>query len=180
MVTLTFPAAGVHDYDEALRYVQNFMHDHGHLVRRKGEYVAVPELHPNGHRWHWHVLVSKRFTKAELKALREGWTKYLERKGLTPSGGAHYVRVNLKEFKSPVHASAYAVKYIGKSFGRLDNMKYRKRYLASKGIKIETIEGKANDLAEVLEFAKYIDGAYVYESSDNSEWQGPPLVWVNW
>ena len=51
MVTLTFPGGGVHEYDRALHFLQDFVHDHGELVRLDGKYVAVPELHPGGHGW---------------------------------------------------------------------------------------------------------------------------------
>ena len=76
MVTLTFPAEGVHDYDRSLRYLQDFLHDHGELLRLGGHYLAVPELHPGGHGWHWHVLVGRRFAKVELADLRQGWTDF--------------------------------------------------------------------------------------------------------
>jgi len=59
MVTLAFPSEGVHDYNRALRLVQDFIHDHGSVLHLNGKWLAVPELHPGGHGWHWHILVAQ-------------------------------------------------------------------------------------------------------------------------
>ena len=180
MVTLTFPGDGIHDYDLALRYVQDFIHDHGMIIHLGGMWLAVPKLHPNGHGCHWHILVSRRFKKSELVKLWNEWTLYLGRKGVVPSGGAKFVRIDVEEFENAGHASAYAAKYVGKSFDRDSEMKYRKRYLSKKKADVAVQEGGAWCLDEVREFiSAHIDG-YVYDSAQDEEWQGPPMVWTSW
>jgi hypothetical protein len=178
MVTLTFPGDGVHDYDRALRLIQDFVHDHGTTVHHGDHYVAVPELHPAGHGWHWHVLVSRRFTKSELKALWCGWTAFLGRREMHPSGGAHYVRIDIKAWTSPSAASSYAAKYVGKSFGDSGHGKHRRRFLASRGAVVDAQKASADSLSEVLRVIESVPGAVVRRIEAD---QGrPALVWAAW
>lgn len=179
MVTLTFPGDGVRDYDCALRLFQNFMHDHGELVRLDGHYVAVPELHPRGHGWHWHILVYRRFSRSELRCLRVGWTEYLRRKGMPPSGGANYVRVHLKNHGNTSAAAGYAAKYVGKTFEGTQVGKGRRRFFASQGAVVNRIPFNADSLEQVADMARRVaHGAVVIESP--AEDGRPPIVWASW
>ncbi|MBK5211604.1 MAG: hypothetical protein JJE36_04745 [Coriobacteriia bacterium] len=180
MVTLTFPGKGVHDYDEALHYVQKFINDHGSALYLDGVYVAVPELHPKGHGWHWHVLVHRRFTLEEKEWLDWQWTLFLERKGMKVSGGAKFVRINLKDFKNARSGAAYASKYIGKTFDSDERLKNRKRYLCSRKIHVEVKHGNAFSLDEVRNLIWQIDDAYTFDSNENDEWLGPEVLWASW
>jgi hypothetical protein len=178
MVTLTFPGEGVHDYDRALRLLQDFVHDHGPTVHLGGHYVAVPELHPGGHGWHWHVLISRRFTKSELGELWVGWKAFLGRRGMEPTGGAEYVRVDVKAWGSAEAAAGYAAKYVGKSFeqGHLD--KHRRRFLASQGAVVESQRASAASLDEVETIAESVPGAFV--KVIEAEGGRPKIVWACW
>lgn len=178
MVTLTFPGEGVHDYDRALRLLQDFMHDHGERIHLGGRYLAVPELHPGGHGWHWHVLVSRRFAKPELSALWEGWTAFLGRRGMQPSGGARYARIDVKDWGRASSAASYAAKYVGKSLEDGCLGKNRRRFLVSLGAKVQSISASAESLDEVEEVAQSVPGAYVrhIEGEDGR----PPIVWACW
>lgn len=178
MVTLTFPGVGVHEYDRALRLLQDFVHDHGQIVHLGGHYLSVPELHPGGHGWHWHVLVHRRFSKVELQALREGWTAFLGRRGMEPSGGAHWARVDVKAWGSAVRAATYAAKYVGKDLGVGRIGKNRRRFLASQGAVVESQRAWADSLDEVRAVAESVPGAYltVTEAEDGR----PPIVWACW
>jgi hypothetical protein len=118
MVTLMFPGEGVHDYDQALLYVQKFINDRGSALHLGGVYVAVPELQPKGHGWHLHVLIHRRFTLKEKEWLDWQWTLLLKRKGMKVSGCAKFARINLKDFKNARSGAAYASKYINKTFER--------------------------------------------------------------
>ncbi|MEI7814973.1 MAG: hypothetical protein WCJ13_09290, partial [Coriobacteriia bacterium] len=178
MVTLTFPGVGVHDYNESLRLVQNFIHDHGELLHLGGHYVAVPELHPSGHGWHWHVLVRRRFTRNELRAVREGWTAYLGRRGMHPSGGAKSVRVNLKDWQTGAVAAGYASKYVGKTFEQAHLGKNRRRFLASQGAVVEAMRATAESLEQVQEIARSVPGGAV--KWVEGEGGRPPMVWAGW
>ena len=180
MVTLTFPGEGVKPYDRALRLLQDFIHDHGRVLHLGGVWLAVPELHPGGHGWHWHVLVSRRFKKPELLALRVGWTEYLRRRGVAPSGGAEFVRIDVKRWPDAARAAAYAAKYAGKSFDGDDRQKGRKRYLIPRGLDVPVLRGCAVSLDEVRAVIDQVHVASVFESSDDAEWRGPPMVWSSW
>lgn len=180
MVTLTFPGAGVHDYDRALQLVQDFIHDHGEALHCGREWLAVPERHPGGHGWHWHVLVPERFTKPGLKALRTGWTEFLRRRGMPPSGGARFVRIDVKRFGDAERAAMYAAKYVGKAFESGEREKGRKRYLRPTRLAVEVGQGSAGSLAEVRDAINEIGARTSFSSSDAKEWQGPPMVWATW
>ena len=168
----------MHEYDHALRLVQDFIHDHASIVRFGGHYVAVPELHPGGHGWHWHVLVRRRFSQAELQALRDGWTAFLGRRGMEPSGGARYVRVDLKDWGSASRAAGYAAKYIGKSFENGNLGKNRRRFLASHGAVVGAQRASAESLAEVEAVAESVPGGFV--KMVEGEEGRPPIVWACW
>lgn len=178
MVTLTFPGSGVHDYDESLRYVQDFIHDHGEVIHLGGTYVVVPELHPGGHGWHWHVLVCRRFTKAELHRARAEWTAFLGRRGMPPSGGAVWVRVNLKDWGTAKAAAGYAAKYVGKTFEEGHVGKHRRRFLASLGALVEPSRVGADTLEQVEEIAASVPGGqcHISEAEDGR----PPILWAAW
>ena len=179
MVTLTFPGDGVHEYDRALRYLQDFIHDHGELVRLDGKYVAVPELHPGGHGWHWHVLVCRRFTRRELGALRQGWTDFLGRRAIVPSGGAGFVRIDVKPWGSAARAAGYASKYVGKTFESASVGKGRRRFLAPLGAEVEKQAFVAESVHEVAEAVREVaPSAYLIEV--DAEQGRPPIVYAAW
>jgi len=179
MVTLTFPGEGVHDYDQALRYLQDFVHDHGGLLRLGGHYIAVPELHPSGHGWHWHVLVCRRFTPSELAALRLGWTHFLGRRGMEPSGGARFVRIDVKAWGSACRAAGYASKYAAKTFEQASIGKGRRRFLSSQGAVVDKREFVAASVREVsLAVREEVPSAHVIEVE--AEAGRPPIVWAGW
>ncbi|TLM78929.1 MAG: hypothetical protein FDZ70_03305 [Actinobacteria bacterium] len=180
MVTLTFPGEGVHDYDRALRFVQDFLHDHGHKVHHGQAWIAVPELHPGGHGWHWHILVPAGFSKDELSILRVGWTAFLRRRAMPPSGGARFVRVDLKLWGSVERAATYAAKYAGKTFDGDGRGKGRKRYLVARGLEVAIARGGAGCLQEVRDAMGLLEVDVAFESKDEPGWRGPPVVWCAW
>lgn len=180
MVTLTFPGEGIHDYDTALKCMQRFINDHGQYLHLSGVYVAVPELHPNGHGWHWHVLVQRIFIKEELNNLRWQWTLFLERKVIYLSGDAKFARINVKAFIDVASGAAYASKYIRKSFDGDQRQINRKRYLASKRAKVPIKKGKAWNMEEIKEYLLLFDDAFLFESSRTEDWLGPNVLWASW
>lgn len=180
MVTLTFPGEGVHDYNRALRLVQDFIHDHGSVLHLNGKWLAVPELHPGGHGWHWHILVAKKYSKKELRLLRREWTDYLVRHEPIPSGDAEYTRIHVKKFNNSLAASGYAAKYVGKAFANDQREKYRKRYLNAQGMKVEIQKGGANSFIELIDVIEQIRGMNTFDSKSHEEWTGPPLIWATW
>ena len=178
MVTLTFPGDGVREYDRALRLLQDFLHDHGNIVHRGGFWLGVPELHPGGHGWHWHVLVPSRFSRNELAALWDGWTAYLGRRGMQPSGGARRVRIDVKSWGTACHAARYAAKYVGKTFEKGGVGRNRRRFLSAQGGRVDTMRcgiGSLNTLVDVL--SPY-ESVHVIRSDDTNG--GPPIAWAGW
>lgn len=141
--------------------------------------MAVPELHPGGHGWHWHVLMSRRFKKLELQALRIGWTEFLRRRDMVPSGGAEYARIDVKAWPDAARAAAYAAKYAGKGFEG-DREKGRKRYLTRRGLDVPVLRGCAASLDELRAAIDQANVAVRFESSEECEWRGPPMVWSSW
>lgn len=71
MWTFTFPGEGVHDYDVASQVFEAFIPFLRHW--HAGAYLWVPELHPGGHGWHFHMAVS-RFMPVLL--VRRAWTQH--------------------------------------------------------------------------------------------------------
>jgi hypothetical protein len=132
MATFTFPGDGVQEYDRAYKLFAEWLHKFGRTWF--GVYLAVGELHPDGHGWHWHLLhpVDRRLNKEELYAMRQSWTDFVGRRGLTPGEGASVVRVRLDYMKSARVAGRYAGKYVSKGFGEAGGVAAgRQRYLRS-------------------------------------------------
>lgn len=119
MWTLTFPDAGCHDLGEAVKLLTGWLKGRRHDVAGPGreffggEYVAVPELHPGGHGYHWHLLTNRR---VPFQALQVSWTAHLLRNGY--GDGRGHVRVHYKLFDSAKQAASYAAKYVSKTFDR--------------------------------------------------------------
>ncbi|MDZ4655876.1 MAG: hypothetical protein U1F44_08380 [Coriobacteriia bacterium] len=126
------------------------------------------------------MLVPHRFTKEELSTLRVGWTEYLRRHGMVPSGGATFVRIDVKRWPDAARAASYAAKYAGKSFDGDDRQKGRKRYLIPRGLDVPVQRGGALNLDEVREAIGQIGATVVFESSEDAEWRGPAMVWSSW
>jgi hypothetical protein len=131
MATLTH-AVPVHEYDVAYRLLSGWLHKHGRLWFP--EYLAVPELHPGGHGWHWHLLHSNRPSKHQLHQLRQSWSRYLARHGYAAPGQT--VQVHLKHHASARLAANYAAKYVGKSLDSGAVGPGRHSYLRSEGLSV--------------------------------------------
>lgn len=71
MWTFTFPGEGCHDYDVAASVFEAFIPFLRHW--HAGAYLWVPELHPGGHGWHFHMAVG-RFMPVLL--VRRAWTQH--------------------------------------------------------------------------------------------------------
>jgi hypothetical protein len=150
MWTPTFPGGGVHDYQTAYELLARFLHDHGDLVHHGGPYIAVPELHPGGHGWHFHVLLRTGMHRGALCELQRGWTLFLSRRGLHALSPSGLVRHHIKRFASARLAGRYAGKYVSKAMGNgLENG--RQRYLRSEGLTIpEPLRARFPDLPTAL------------------------------
>lgn len=99
---------------------------------------------------------------------------------MAPSGGATFTRIDVKAWGNAAQAAGYAAKYAGKSFDGDDRQKGRKRYLFRKGIEVPVTRGGAATMDEVREAVGAICATSVFQSSDDPEWKGPPMVWGSW
>jgi hypothetical protein len=136
MYTLTYPGAGEHDYSAAYDTLAGWIRDTsaGKFLRARG-YIAVAELHPSGHGWHWHLLLGGgRCPKGQLRALQSSWTRYLWDHHRLPGWEGGPVRHKWTRYHSARVLSSYAAKYITKSFGDGDVEPGRHRYLRSEGL----------------------------------------------
>jgi len=136
MYTLTFPGEGVHDYGTAYKLVSGFIRDKGGWLRERG-YLAVAELHPRGHGWHWHVLFrGPRMPRPVLIALQRHWTAYVRSHAeIAGWDGRSLVRHHVKRWSSARVASRYAGKYVAKNVGE-GLAPGRQRYLRAEGLEL--------------------------------------------
>lgn len=134
MWTATFPGEGIHDYETAYQLIAGFIHDKGDWFRERG-YEAVPELHPGGHGWHWHVLFNgPRMPRNVLMGLQRRWTAYVRAHAEIPGWeGQGLVRHHVKRWASERVAGRYAGKYVAKSVGE-GLCSGRHRYLRGEGL----------------------------------------------
>jgi hypothetical protein len=178
MLTLTFPGDGVQDFDEASRLVRAWLRTHGRSML--GHYVVVWELHPGGHGWHAHILCD-RFVP--VAAARLTWTQHLARRGLRPSGGSQWVRVNVKDWGSAAAAVRYAAKYVTKGCQVPDG---RHRYSAGGGAEEPAAvvgfagPGVGREVLEELHELGLPRTAWVMVSDEKPNWEGAPLVLGRW
>jgi len=135
ILTLTFPGEGEHEYGKAQRVLSRFIHDHGELVHR-GRYVWVPELHPGGHGWHFHILRKGGCTREELGALQRAWTRFCISSGYSLREGTRFVRIHMGERGSSRSAACYAAKYLGKSMAEGHLAAGSHRYEVSEGCRL--------------------------------------------
>lgn len=190
MVTLTFPGDGVHDYEKSYKVLSEFVHHHGWLLHQgAGFYLSVPELHPGGHGWHWHVLVSQRYSREALTRLRVGWTEFLISRGferpIREDGSAGFVRVHVKPYQNAKQAAGYAAKYVGKTFEEGTVGFGRQRYLRSKGHTVKVKRWREWSLDRVLaRVREEAPEAFVFDTrqtaQEGTEWTGPPMVYASW
>lgn len=133
LVTLTFPGEGIHDRKLARKLASDWMHKHGRDILGQ-RYMSFDELHPKGHGWHIHLLTQERLPSWVLKAFWDSWTAFLGRRGIHPSGGAKYVRIDVEELPTK-QAANYAAKYVTKDWGEGHQLaKGAKRYVSSHGL----------------------------------------------
>lgn len=180
MLTLTWPGAGCQDFSESMRHVREFLGKHAARLGLR-HYVAVPELHPSGHGWHWHVLVRQRI---QVDAVRECWRLHLGRRGWAPSGGARWVRIDAKDWGSTRAALRYATKYVTKKCAVPPG---RHRYLmadvaraADPLVGMVSAETPGELLAELIALGVPVDCWLVIKGDGDADWQGPPLLLARW
>jgi len=178
MWTFTFPGGGQSDYAASYRLLSGWMNRRGGRYFA-GAYVAVPELHPGGHGWHWHVLVNRR---AKFAHVQLSWSAWLARAGAGRVNGG-LVRLHVKDWGSSASAAAYASKYVSKSAEAI--ALGRHRYLLGQGVELVQPEYTLligwNCLDAIREVLGMLpEKARIWLSDDALEWGGPPVAKVEW
>jgi hypothetical protein len=137
ILALTWPGEGVHEYDRAYDALAGFIRDTkaGKFLRERG-YLAVPELHPGGHGFHWHVAVKGgKCPRRMLEAIKREWAAYIW-KHCRPGGwnGTGKVRCHWKHYDTAQECAGYGAKYLTKTFVEGHVAPGRQRYLRSDGL----------------------------------------------
>lgn len=178
MVTFTFPGEGVHEYDKAFGLMARFIHRYRGVLGLNC-YLVVAEEHPKGHGWHFHMLIPFRPDVGWINRCRVLWTEFLRRRGMPPSGGARYTRIDVKEFDGPASAARYAAKYVTKT---LVDRPGRWSYRCSKGCVARPAVVAfffADRESAVLELLRALSrpARFVWRSwVDAEHWDGPDVA----
>ena len=115
LATLTFKKA-CHDRAEAFHYLNEMTIRFKKVMGYPLNYIAVPELHPGGHGYHFHLVINNEwfdYSKFILQVWKQGIVKISER----PKGCNHNLSMKL---------SGYLVKYVEKEM--LISPAEKKRY----------------------------------------------------
>lgn len=186
--TVTFPGDGEHDYARANLVISRFTRRYGkHLLKRC---LSVPELHPGGHGWHWHILTRHRVSAT---LLRIAWTRHLLRSGYgrpnTPSGLAI---IDCTALGGPKWGAIYAAKYVGKTFDQEEELSGvppgAQRYHASKDLEfpewavgpLGNVPGLWAVRSRLEAMGVPFDRAYATSSVAIEDWLGPEFIYVTW
>jgi hypothetical protein len=182
MWTLTMPGAGVHRLDEARKVLTTWMNGPGHRRGRgpgsvyfQGAYIAIPELHPGGHGWHWHVLTNRGVT---FQLLQVSWTRHLHGRGLC--SGTALARVHVKSFGSSRSAASYASKYVTKVMQ--GHELGRHRYHVGDGVESPCPVYRLVMGADVWEATYEVLAPYLaaLPRTCRVKGAGPPATWSGW
>ena len=171
--TLTYRGAGVHDprrvRADAAAFFRQLRED---LGGKPLPYVWVPEWHPGGHGLHLHFAV----------------VRFIQRGLIERAWGHGFVHIKLLG-NLPVDAgrleesrlsARYLSKYIVKDAQTLAGLH---RYEVAQGYQPRresfTAATGAEALAKVTEQMARAP-QFIWWSSDEEDWQGPPSVWASW
>jgi hypothetical protein len=146
----------------------------GRLGGDRFPYVWVPEWHPGGHGLHVHFAVGRYVKRGLLEASWPHGFTHIKLLGGLPIGSGSLAEARV--------AARYLGKYVGKGFD--DDARRapgRHRYEVAQGFQPRTVRVRGGSLGSALHKAELIVGrkpVHVWRSSDESDWTGPPVVWV--
>jgi hypothetical protein len=177
MWTLTFArATELHEREWVIAQVNDFMQ---RLRVHLGEaipYTYVLELHPEGHGWHVHLALPKRFIdKHRLQALwGHGLVQFSDGNRWIQKRGAGGRRPSFREqCRRTAH---YLSKYLGKTFDEFPPGV--RRYETAKGFAVERVARSFRTFTEALSWLETQHQGdvieHIWDSGEAEDWDGPP------
>lgn len=172
--TLTYSGSGCHDQRQVRSDLGDFFRALRHGLGGDAlPYAWVPEWHKSGHGLHAHFAVGRYVPRGLIEAAwGRGFIK-IKLLGDLPVGSGRFAEARA--------AGRYLAKYVGKDFGgRVDGLH---RYEVAQGFQPETVPIAGRSVEEVLDIASARMGSAperVWQSRDEPEWQGPPVVAARW
>lgn len=173
--TLTYGGEGCHDPAALRGHVGSFFR-----ALRKGlggeslPYVWVPQWHPGGHGLHVHFAVGRYVNRSLIeRAWGRGYV-HIKLLGDLPVGSGELAEARL--------AARYISPYVSRSLdeARIPGLH---RYEVAQGFQPESIACYGPTLETALESTlKVMSGppSYVWRSSREERWDGPPAGWAQW
>lgn len=154
------------------------------VVKRLGEFgkrlarrmpgirwLAVLELHPGGHGWHVHMLVS-RYVPKEI--VRKIWGHgHIDVRSIAGRGVVDSLSAARK-------AAAYASKYVSKDADKTPRAPGEHRYYRSESMPITVIEYEGDFVSAVTMVWGHFNQriGWVWWSGDDDKWRGPRVLAV--
>jgi hypothetical protein len=172
--TLTYAGAGCHDPRQARADAGQFFRELRH--RLGGDplpYLWVPEWHPRGHGLHLHFAVGRYLQRSVIQTAWGRGFVHIKLLGDLPVGAGQLGEARI--------AGRYLGKYVTKDADHsLDGLH---RYEVAQGFqpRRQTFTARTGQQA-LAAMSEQMTRApeYVWWSSDQPEWQGPPAVWASW
>ena len=171
--TLTYRGEGCHDPLELRDHVAAFFKA---LRSEVGElpYLWVPEWHPGGHGLHLHFAVGRYVSQPLIRDLWGHGFVHIKLLGNLPVGSGVFEEARL--------AARYLSKYVTKNVGE-ERVSGLHRYEVAQGFQPEAVPLLGRSVDDLVEQASERMGAapeYVWRSSEQDGWQGPPAYWLAW
>jgi len=173
--TLTYGPPGCFDGAALRADVAAFFRGVRDQLGERLPYVWVPEFHPGGHGYHVHVAFGRYVQRGAIgRAWPHGhfWIKLI---GDLPVGSGSRGEARV--------VAGYLAKYVSKSLDDERRPLGRHRYEVAQGFQPEKVLVYGCSAEDVIARASVFMGAapsYVWLSSREEVWHGPPACWVQW
>lgn len=173
--TLTYAGKGCHDPYALRADVAGFFR--ALRIGLGGErfpYVWVPQLHPGGHGLHVHFAVGRYINRSLIDGAWGRGFVHIKLLGNLPVGSGALEEARL--------AARYISPYVSRSLDE-ERLPGLHRYEVGEGFQPDSIEYASPNLQAGLESLSELMGrapAYLWRSSREEGWRGPPACWAQW